>query len=165
MDPTLHRTPGTAVFLNAGKTTTPLAMRANVEHNRTLHQDAVILSLETLKVPHVPVGRAADQVDDLGYDDDGIVHVTARLGLPGRARRSGAGAAAADEADRRVRHRRRRAAPTSSPTSRSCAPMRRGWRTWRKRLFLGTSRLSSNPVEYFGLPLERTVTMGQHIDF
>jgi KUP system potassium uptake protein len=27
----------TAVFLNRGKATTPLAMRANVEHNHVLH--------------------------------------------------------------------------------------------------------------------------------
>ena len=37
--------------------------------------------------------------------------------------------------------------------------------TWRKRLFQNTSRLSSNPVEYFKLPVERTVTMGQHIEY
>ena len=37
LDPPVYRSPGTAVFLNAGKETTPLAMRANVEHNNTLH--------------------------------------------------------------------------------------------------------------------------------
>ena len=71
--------PGTAVFLNRGKTTTPLAMRANVEHNHILHEHVVILTIETLPVPHVP---AADRlaIDDLGYADDGITHVKARFG-------------------------------------------------------------------------------------
>jgi K+ transporter len=36
--------------------------------------------------------------------------------------------------------------------------------TWRKKLFLNVAKASSNPVEYFGLPIDRTVTMGQHID-
>ena len=35
-DPPLVRIPGTAVFLNRGKDTAPLAMRANVEHNHVL---------------------------------------------------------------------------------------------------------------------------------
>jgi KUP system potassium uptake protein len=77
--PALHRVPGTAVFLNRGKDTTPLAMRANVEHNHILHEHVVILSIETLPVPYV---AAADRVvlDDLGYTDDGITHVGARFG-------------------------------------------------------------------------------------
>src|SRR6185295_4072851 len=55
--PPLRRAPGTAVFLNRGKETTPLAMRANVEHNQILHEQVVILSIETLPVPSV----AADE--------------------------------------------------------------------------------------------------------
>ena len=41
------RVPGTAVFLNRGKQTAPLALRANVEHNHVLHRQIVILSVET----------------------------------------------------------------------------------------------------------------------
>jgi hypothetical protein len=33
-----QRVPGTAVFLNANPKTTPLALRANVEHNHVLHE-------------------------------------------------------------------------------------------------------------------------------
>ena len=77
--PPLQRVPGTAVFLNRGKNTTPLAMRANVDHNHILHEHVVILSIETQPVPHV---AEADRlvVDDLGYADDGISHVAARFG-------------------------------------------------------------------------------------
>ena len=35
--PPLPRIPGTAIFLNRGSQTAPLAMRANVEHNHVLH--------------------------------------------------------------------------------------------------------------------------------
>ena len=79
MRPPLQRVPGTAIFLNRGKTTTPLAMRANVEHNHILHENVIILALETRPVPHVPAAKRI-AVDDLGYKDDKITHVTARFG-------------------------------------------------------------------------------------
>jgi K+ transporter len=52
--PPVHRVPGTAVFLDRGTKTTPLAMRENVDHNHTLHESAVIISIETAPVPYVP---------------------------------------------------------------------------------------------------------------
>ena len=79
-DPPVYRSPGTAVFLNANKKTTPLAMRATVEHSNALHRNVVILSIETLKVPNVPEGEQVT-IDDLGYRDDGISHVVARVGF------------------------------------------------------------------------------------
>ena len=162
MDPPLHRTPGSAVFLNASKETTPLAMRANVEHNRTLHEEALILSLETLKVPHVPP-RERITVDDLGYREDGIVHVTAKIGfqdvpdVPALIRDADA---LVDECDIDIEHCSYFVSHIT--IVRTDAP---GMATWRKRLFQNLSRLSSNPVEYFRLPVERTVTMGQHIEY
>jgi KUP system potassium uptake protein len=162
LDPPLHRSAGSAVFLNPGKETTPLAMRANVEHNRTLHEEAVILSLETLRIPHVPPGERIS-IDDLGYRDDGIVHVSARIGFqdePDVPEMIRAADALVDECDIEV--------DTCSyfvshiTLVRTDAP---GMAKWRKRLFHNTARLSSNPVEYFKLPVERTVTMGQHIEY
>ncbi len=77
--PPVLRAPGTAVFLNRGTETAPLAMRASVEHLRSLNEHVVILTIETRPVPHVP---PADRLvlDDLGYRDDGIAHATARFG-------------------------------------------------------------------------------------
>jgi len=43
--PRLPRVPGTAVFLNRGKATAPLALRANVEHNKILHEHVIILAI------------------------------------------------------------------------------------------------------------------------
>ena len=38
------------------------------------------MSIETLRVPHVPPDERVT-VDDLGYRDDGITHMTARIGF------------------------------------------------------------------------------------
>ena len=79
MKPPLQRVPSTAVFLNRGKATAPLALRANVEHNQILHEHTLILAIETVPVPHIPAAERLT-VDDLGYKDDRIIHVTARFG-------------------------------------------------------------------------------------
>jgi KUP system potassium uptake protein len=160
-DPDVYRTRGTAVFLNAGKDTTPLAMRANVEHNHTLHQNAVILSIETLKVPHVPRDERLT-VDDLGYSDDGITHLTVCLGFQ-------------DEPDvpailrlaDKVQTECEIDVDTCSYFLSQIAVVRTrdpSMKRWRKKIFMGLTRLSASPVEYFRLPTDRTVTMGQYID-
>ena len=77
--PPLLKVPGTAIFLNRGKQSAPLAMRANVDHNRVRHRHVVILSIDTLPVPRIPDADRVE-IDDLGYAGDGIVHVSARFG-------------------------------------------------------------------------------------
>jgi KUP system potassium uptake protein len=161
MEPPLHRVPGTAVFLNRGKVTAPLALRANVEHNEILHQEVVILSVETTPAPHVPEAERLE-IDDLGYKDDGITHVTARFGYMDKTnvpdllpliRDADAGHPLLDD------HlsyfvSRIELVPGHEP----------GMSRWRKRLFIATSRITADAAEYFGLPRERTVSMGSSIE-
>jgi len=53
-DPPVARVPGTAVFLNRGKETAPLAMRTCVDHLHSLHEHVVILSLERFRCRTFP---------------------------------------------------------------------------------------------------------------
>ncbi|MFF3584784.1 potassium transporter Kup [Streptomyces mirabilis] len=159
-EPTL-RAPGTAVFLNRGKETAPLAMRANVEHNHVRHDQVVILSIKTEPVPRVPAEQRI-VVDDLGYADDGIIHVTARFGymetpdVPGTLAMldpaDTEGPLQLDQASYFLSkiELRRGKAPTMAP--------------WRKRLFIATSYITADAAEYFSLPRDRTVIMGSHIE-
>jgi KUP system potassium uptake protein len=159
--PPLQRVPGTAVFLNRNQLTAPLAMRANVEHNHILHEHVVILTIETLPLPHVP---PADRItiDDLGYADDGISHVGARFGymdepnVPSVLRLAAEGGLECplevDDASYFLSTIELRAGE---------AP---GMTRWRKRLFVATSRITTDAAEYFGLPRERTVIMGSRVE-
>ena len=79
-DKPIKRAPRTGIFLDANPDTTPLALRANVEHNCVLHESVVIVTVRTLNVPHVEEDERVT-IDDLGYQDDGITHVTARFGF------------------------------------------------------------------------------------
>ena len=161
MKPPLHRVPGTAIFLNRGKETAPLALRANVEHNHILHQTVLILAIETMPVPHVP---AAERItaDDLGYKDDRIIHVTARVGYMDQPNIPGLLPLI-------------RQADIESPLDEDTlsyflsrieivlgdAP---GMSRWRKHLFIATSRITADAAEYFQLPRERTLIVGSRIE-
>jgi KUP system potassium uptake protein len=159
--PPLLRVPGTAIFLNRGKDTAPLALRANVEHNHVLHHNVLILDIQTLPVPHV----AADQrleIDDLGYKDDRIYHVSARFGymdvpsvpslLPLIREAKEEGPLGDDMISYFLSTIEVR--PGNAP----------GMSRWRKRLFIATTRLTADAAEYFRLPRDRTVIMGSRIE-
>jgi KUP system potassium uptake protein len=161
MKPPLHRVPGTAIFLNRGKTTAPLAMRANVEHNEILHENVLIVSVETMPAPHIPEAERL-QVDDLGYRDDGIIHVTARFGymdptnVPGLLPLIRDADVEGPAPDAKLSYFVSRIELVQGH-----AP---GMSRWRKHLFIATSRITPDAAEYFRLPRERTVIMGSRIE-
>jgi KUP system potassium uptake protein len=159
----IARVPGTAVFPHPNKESAPLALRANVEHNGVLHEHVVIFSAVPKTVPHV---APEDQVsiDNLGYSNDGIVHVTLRYGFFDRPNIPWALARHGDE----VRAELHCAELTDVSYFLSRATLRRrrtgSMRRWRKALFVAMARNAANPAAYFGLPADRTVVMGTQID-
>jgi KUP system potassium uptake protein len=156
------RVPGTAVFPHPTKTTTPLALRANVEHNHILHEHVVIVSALAQNTPHV---QADDQlvVDDLGYADDGIVHLTIRYGFADSPDIPRALRAARDSGCEEVD-----IDPAAASYFVSRASLRHinapGMQRWRKRLFVTLAHNATNPVDYFGLPMARTIVMGSQVE-
>ncbi|HEX3714452.1 MAG TPA: KUP/HAK/KT family potassium transporter [Trebonia sp.] len=159
--PPLPRVEGTAIFLNRGKATAPLALRANVEHNHVLHDNVIILSIETVPVPHVDqTARLA--VDDLGYKDDQIYHVAAKLGymdvpsvpalLPAIREACYEGPLVAEQVSYFL---------STIEVVKGDSP---DMMAWRKRLFIATARLTADAAEYFQLPREQTVIMGSRIE-
>ena len=159
--PPLPRVPGIAIFLNRGKDTAPLALRANVKNNHVLHDQVIILAVTTLPDP-ARAGGSRLEIDDLGYQEDRIYHVTARFGYMDTP-----------------------AVPPLLPLIRQASPegqlddgmvsyflstieVRKGntpgMSRWRKRLFIATARLTADAAEYFKLPRDRTVIMGSRIE-
>jgi len=158
----IPRVQGTAVFPHPEKTTTPLALRATVEHHHVLHEHVVIVSAHAQNVPHI---AAVDQlsVDDLGYTNDGIVHLTVRYGF--------ADSPDIPQALRVARSTGQQEVDVDPDTasyfvsSASLHPIDApGMRRWRKRLFVQLAHNATNPVDYFGLPMERTVVIGSQVD-
>jgi KUP system potassium uptake protein len=159
--PPVVRVRGTGVFLNRNPKSTPLAMRENVEHNHTLHESVVIVSIETEPVPYMSSEERVT-IDDLHYRDDGISLVIARFGFQ-------------EQADVPALVRQVASASCETPIDTSDvsyflskidivqtdAP---GMAAWRKRLFLATGHVAADAVDYFKLPRHRTVLLGSAIE-
>jgi KUP system potassium uptake protein len=159
----LPRVPGTAVFPHPGKETTPLALRANVEHNKILHEDVLIVSASSANVPHVPVADRFE-VDHLGHEDDRIQHLSVRFGFSDEPNLPQALAQACETGV--LPSGTIQVLDASFFLSRG--PIRRtrakGMARWRKILFLRLAHNAADPAAYFGLPVDRTVTMGSPVD-
>ena len=159
----MPRVPGTAVFPHPGKDTTPLALRANVQHNKVLHEEVLIVSASATNTPLVaPADRF--QVDHLGHEDDHIQHLAIRFGfseepdIPAAIRQAcetGALAAVTIDVDDASYFLSR------GPIRRTRA---RGMAQWRKILFLNLAKNAADPANHFRLPVDRTVTMGSNVD-
>ncbi len=153
--------PGTAVFPSPGKATTPLALRATVEHTHALHEKVVIVSVEPVSVPHVePEDRFV--VTSVGHGLFKVFHVVDRIGYRDRLNIPAALALARKqgllERNLDLEHAsyfvsRITITPTDAP----------GMKLWRKDLFVALARNAASPIDAFCLPPDRTVTLTSQV--
>ena len=159
--PPVVRVPGVAVFLCRDKHTTPLAMRADVDHMHTLHEKVVIVSVDTVSIPHV---ESFDRcgVEVLGRGMFKVFHLIVRIGyhdtlsvpdLLVLARRQGLLERNLDLEHASYFVSRIAITPTDAP----------GMQAWRKHLFIAMARNASSPIEHFGLPSDRTLLLGSQV--
>jgi KUP system potassium uptake protein len=161
MQPPPIRLPGVAVFLCRDKHTTPLALRAAVEHTHTLHEKVVIVSIETCGIPHVDeLDRCTTEL--LGRGLFKVFHVTIRAGYRGAldvpqalqlCRKQGLLERSLDLEHASYFVSRIAITPTNAPV------MQR----WRKKLFIAMARNASSPIEHFGLPGDRILILGSQV--
>ncbi|CAM5319934.1 Low affinity potassium transport system protein kup [Tsukamurella paurometabola] len=158
--PPVDRVPGTAVFLNRGADTAPLAMRANVERNHIRHRYTVIASIETDTRPRLEDAERIS-VDHLGDMYDGIAHITIRYGYTESPDLPAALALLTDEdTEGRLDLADATYFLSKMDLRLSDEP---GMPMWRKRLFIATSHLTADAADHFSLPGDRTVLMGARI--
>ncbi|QIZ97464.1 potassium transporter Kup [Leifsonia sp. PS1209] len=159
----LPRVPGIAVFPHPNKDSTPLALRANVEHNHVLHESVIIVSMSTASVPHVPPLEAFTY-DELGYTDDGIEHLTIRFGFSDkpdipRALRAACYAGVLPLDARDFKEASYFISRGAIRTTKKSSMVR-----WRRSLFVALAHNAADPAARFGLPALRTVTMGSDVE-
>lgn len=153
----IPRVPGLAVYPHGDPTTTPLALRQNVEFNRVLHEHVVIVTIKNIGVPHVR-HDARITVTDLGDENDGIVHVLCRVGFNDsqdvpKAVRLAVGRSPEldidpDEAFYMLSVFR------IEPGDDRCMPR------WQKAVFRFLEKFSANRTQVLHLPPHRTTVMG-----
>ncbi|HLI61054.1 MAG TPA: KUP/HAK/KT family potassium transporter [Solirubrobacteraceae bacterium] len=159
--PGIMRIPGTAIFLAPSKATTPLALRAQVEHYHVFQEKVVIVSLDTVAIPHVD-RQDRFTVENVGKGLFKIRHITIHVGYRDRqnipdqlalARKRGFLERNLDLEHASYFISRMTIKPQNDP----------GMPRWRKRLFVIMARNSSSPIDHFGLPGNRTVLSGSQI--
>jgi KUP system potassium uptake protein len=160
-DPPVHRVRAVAVYLSPDKLTTPLALKADVQHHGVFHDKVLIVSIDPVSVPHVD---PADQfsVETLGSGLFKIFHVTLRAGYRDRLN---VPSALALVRKRGLLERNLDLEHASYFLSRiTITPTREpGMARWRKRLFTAMARNAASPIDHFGLPVDRTVIVGSQI--
>jgi KUP system potassium uptake protein len=160
-DPPVHRVNSVAVYLSPDKRTTPLALKAEVEHHGVFHDKVLIVSIDNIGVPHVDPADKFD-VEVLGAGLFKIQHVTLRAGYRDSLN---VPAALALARKRGLLQRNLDLEHASYFLSRiTITPTRdKGMDRWRKSLFTVMARNSASPIEQFSLPVNRTVTVGAQI--
>jgi KUP system potassium uptake protein len=157
------RVPGIAVFPHPNRDSTPLALRANLDHNHVVHERVIVVSVQVVGVPQVSPEKAFSY-DELGYADDGLEHLTIRFGFSEtpdvpRALRSACVTHVLDLEPDEIEQASYFISRGAIRRSRA-----RGMPRWRKGLFITLSHNAADPAARFQLPSERTVTMGSDVD-
>ena len=150
------RVRGTAVFMTGNPEGTPVVLLHHFKHNKMLHEQVVLLSVVTERVPEVPASRRVS-VRELGQ---GFYQVIAHYGfmqtpsVPEILRRCRDAGLRTPEGDTSYFLGRE----TLLTTGRSGL-----WR-WRKALFAFLARNARPATAFFGIPPNRVVEMGAQIE-
>jgi KUP system potassium uptake protein len=151
----IHRVPGTAVFMSRDPDATPAALLHNLKHNKVLHERVVLLSVVSEEIPEVPEPEQV-RVEDLG---NGFYRVIARHGFmqsPGVPEVLQAAAARGLDLDLMT--------TTFFLSRETLVPgTHRGPQAWRDHLFAFLSQNASRPTDFFSIPPNRVVEMGMQL--
>jgi KUP system potassium uptake protein len=150
------RVPGTAVFLTAASEGVPHALLHNLNHNKVLHERVILLTVNTVDIPHVP-DEERIQVEPLAGD---FFRVIVNYGFK-------------DEPD--VPNALEQAKPyglefsmmeTSFFLSRQTLVPKLGedMALWREKLFAVMSRNASSATAFFKIPANRVVELGTRVE-
>ena len=151
------RVSGTAVFMTSNPDGVPVVLLHHLKHNKMLHHQVVLLSVEVADVPDVPrAERVHVEVLEAGFfrvraeygfmespDVKDVLKLCEQQGLKTRY------------AETSYYLGRERLIPTGPS---------RMWR-WRKKIFVFLSRNARSATEFFGIPPNRVVELGTQIEF
>lgn len=150
------RVPGTAVYMYSRPGCTPPALLHNLSHNSVLHERAILLSVQTRKIPYVPTDERV-QLTDWGH---GIYQIVLRYGFM-EAVDVPVALLTIDDPGLRLDPFR-----LSYFLGRETvlASKRPGMALWREHLFSAMSRNARSAASFFRLPPDRVVEFGTQIE-
>jgi len=147
---------GTAVFMYSDPESTPPALLHNLKHNKVLHNQVVLLSVETLEIPRVPHEERL-KVQKL---ENGFYSVILCYGFmedPNVPR---------DLAQARRQGLEFRPSEVTYFLGRErlFASKKPGMAIWRENLFALMTRNARNATDFFRLPADRVIELGSQVE-
>ena len=151
-----YRAMGTAVFMTTTPNILPHALLHNLKHNQVLHEQVVLLTVQTEEVPRV----AADKKLEIELLDAGFVQVIAHMGYQEDVDI----AALLKSCEMRGLHvepmltsyflSRENVIPTNLP----------GMALWREYIFVWMYRNGARASDFFRIPANRVVELGTQVE-
>lgn len=149
------RVPGTAVLMTGDPEGTPHALLHNFKHNRVVHEQVVLLTVETTDVPSVPERERID-VEPLGH---GFCRVIAHYGfmqdpnVPRALALAGSEEFSIEQMNTTYFLGREKLIPAG----------RSGMARWRERLFAFLAQ-NAGGAPFFRIPPNQVVELGAQIE-
>jgi KUP system potassium uptake protein len=150
------RVRGTAVFMTANAGGVPVLLLHHFKHNQVLHENVVLLTIESQQTPYVKPGDRIE-LAALGH---GFHRLIARFGymetpnVPDLLAAAGPSGLVIDLARTTYYLGRETLLPGKT----------RGMWQWQKFLFALISRNSKSATSYFGIPPNRVVELGMQVE-
>jgi len=151
------RVPGTAVYMHGGRDATPPALLHNLKHNKVLHENVMLMSVQTKDVPHVPKYERIE-IEEL---ENGIFRVAVYYGF---AQDPHIPAALANADGRGLLDFKPMETTYFLGRERLIAPKKPPLRQWRAWLFVVLSRNATGATDFFQLPPNRVVELGTQLE-
>lgn len=151
----VYRAPGTAVFLTADGSRAPTALFHNLKHNHVLHQNNLVVSVQSASSPRVPKGERAE-VEHLNADFTRVILTHGYMELPNVPR---------ELAALRARGIKMDIMTTSFFVGRRTIVQAAHSRLpfGMDKLYIWLSKNAANPTDFFRIPPGRVVEMGTQI--
>lgn len=146
--------PGTAFFLTGDQDVVPSALLHNIKHNRVLHEQTVLLTVETLRVPYATAEERAE-LEPLGGC---FLRLVLRFGFM-----------ETPNVSRAMAHARRAGLKFDVMGSTFFLGRRRAVATGRgvelvmDRVYVALARLGADPSDFYHLPRDRVVELGERV--
>jgi KUP system potassium uptake protein len=149
------RVPGTAVFLTSDPVSAPTALLHSLKHYKVLHENNVILTIETADTPRVdPAERV--RIAPLGKTFSRIVLRFGFMETPNVPR--------ALAIARKLGWQFDIMSTSFFLSRRSLRPAAHsGMPHWQDRLFIGLTRVANDATDYFQIPTGRVVEVGTQV--
>ncbi|HYO72681.1 MAG TPA: potassium transporter Kup [Archangium sp.] len=150
------RVPGTAIFMTSNAEAAPSALLHNLKHNKVLHEQTVLLTIQTQDVPHVPASERVE-VEPLEL---GLKRVYARYGfmedpsIPDVLKRMREAGLQFNLMGTTFFLGRETILVTKKP----------GMARWREALFMWMSHNARSATSFFRIPPNRVVELGTQVE-